>query len=116
MFTSYAFHADYIYLLARTDPDVPKHKGISLFIADVKTPGIEFRPLEYINGSMAAQIYFNDARVPATTLIGIENQGWYHAMTTLDYERSGVDRCAGCAGPSTTSSITASRLGGTGPP
>ena len=95
MFTSHAFSADYIYLLARTDPEAPKHRGISLFIADVKTPGITFRPLPYINGGMAAQTYFDDLRLPASCLIGEENRGWYHAMTTLDYERSGIHRYAG---------------------
>jgi alkylation response protein AidB-like acyl-CoA dehydrogenase len=95
MFTSYAYHADYIFFLARTDPDAPRHRGISLFIADVNGPGISFRPLPYINGDLAAQTYFDDARMPATCLIGEENQGWYQAMTTLDYERSGVERYAG---------------------
>ena len=95
LFTSYAFHADYIYFLARTDPAAPKHRGISLFIAEVKTPGISFHPLPYINGDMAAQTYFDDARIPVSCLIGEENQGWYHAMTTLDFERSGLDRYAG---------------------
>ena len=94
-FTSHAFEADYIYLLARTDPEAPKHRGISLFIADVKTPGISFRPLPYINGAMAAQTYFDGARLPVSSLIGQENRGWYHAMTTLDYERSGIERYAG---------------------
>ncbi len=94
MFTSWAFRAQYIYLLARTDPDAPKHRGISLFIADVKTPGIIFRPLPYINGSMAAQTYFDDARIPSSALIGEENRGWYHAMATLDFERSGLERYA----------------------
>ena len=95
MFTSYAYHADYIYLLARTDPEAPRHRGISLFIVDVDTPGVSFRPLPYINGDVAAQTYFDDVRVPASCLIGEENQGWYHAMTTLDYERSGLERYAG---------------------
>ena len=95
MFTSYADHADYIYLLARTDSDAPRHRGISLFIVDVNTPGVSFRPLPYINGDMAAQTYFDDVRVPASCLIGEENQGWYYAMTTLDYERSGLERYAG---------------------
>ena len=92
MFTSYAFHADYMYLLARTDPQAPKHRGISLFIADLKTPGISLSPLPYISGAMAAQTYFDDVRLPATSLIGDENRGWYHAMTTLDFERSGLER------------------------
>ena len=95
MFTSHAFQADYMYFLARTDPDAPKHRGISLFIADVKTPGMSFRPLPYISGAMAGQTYFDEVRLPISCLIGEENRGWYHAMTTLDYERSGLDRYAG---------------------
>ena len=95
MFTSRAFRADYIYTLARTDPAAPKHKGLSLFIVDIKTLGISFHPLPYINGEMAAQTFFDDARIPLSALIGEENLGWYHAMTTLDYERSGLLRYAG---------------------
>ena len=94
-FTSRAHRADYIYTLARTDPEAPKHKGLSLFIAPAKTPGISFRPLPYISGEMAAQTFFDDVRLPASALIGQENQGWYHAMTTLDYERSGLSRYGG---------------------
>ena len=90
MFTSYAYHADYMYLLARTDPQAQTHRGISLFIADLKTPGISLQPLLYINGEMAAQTFFDDVHLPLSCLIGDENRGWYHAMTTLDYERSGL--------------------------
>ena len=92
MFTSYALNADYMYLLARTDPQAAKHRGISMFIADMKTPGISLRSLPYISGAMAAQTFFDDVRLPATALIGEENRGWYHAMTTLDFERSGLER------------------------
>ncbi len=92
MFTSYAFHADYMYLLARTDPQAQKHRGISIFIADLKTRGISLTPLPYINGEMAAQTHFDNVRLPLSCLIGEENRGWYHAMTTLDYERSGLFR------------------------
>ena len=70
MFTSYAYHADYMYLLARTDPEAQKHRGISLFIADLKTPGISLTPLPYINGEMAAQTIFDDVRLPLSCLIG----------------------------------------------
>ena len=94
MFTSYYTHADFIYLLARTDPDAPKHRGISLFIVEMDTPGISTRPLPYINGEIAAQTFFDDVRVPRSCLVGEENQGWYHAMTTLDYERAGLERYA----------------------
>ena len=94
MFTSYYAHADYIYLLARTDPDAPKHRGISLFIVEMDTPGVTTQPLPYINGEVAAQTYFDNVRVPRSCLVGEENQGWYHAMTTLDYERAGLERYA----------------------
>ena len=94
MFTSYAFQSDYMYLLARTNPEAPKHRGISLFIADINTPGISRRPLPYINGEMAAQTFFDDVRLPISCLIGDEDRGWYHAMTTLDFERSGLLRYA----------------------
>ena len=94
MFTSYAYHADYMYLLARTDPQAQKHRGISMFIADLKTLGIGLTPLPYINGEMAAQTTFDNVRLPLSCLIGEENRGWYHAMTTLDYERSGLWRYA----------------------
>ena len=94
MFTSYAFQSDYMYLLARTNPEAPKHRGISLFIADINTPGISRRPLPYINGEMAAQTFFDDVRLPISCLIGDEDRGWYHAMTTLDFERSGLGRYA----------------------
>ncbi len=94
MFTSYAFQSDYMYLLARTNPEAPKHRGISLFIADINTPGISRHPLPYINGEMAAQTFFDDVRLPISCLIGDEDRGWYHAMTTLDFERSGLLRYA----------------------
>jgi alkylation response protein AidB-like acyl-CoA dehydrogenase len=94
-FTSNAFRTSYIYMLARTDPNAPKHHGISLFIADLNTPGITLRPLPYINGTLAAITHFEQARIPATCLLGEENRGWYHAMTVLDLERSGIERYAG---------------------
>ncbi len=94
MFTSYYAHADYIYLLARTDPHAPKHRGISLFIVEMSAPGVSTRPLPYINGEVAAQTFFDDVRAPASALVGEENRGWYHAMTTLDYERAGLERYA----------------------
>ncbi len=94
MFTSYYAHAEFMYLLARTDPEAPKHRGISLFIVEMDTPGISTRPLPYINGEVAAQTFFDNVRVPRSCLVGQENQGWYHAMTTLDYERAGLERYA----------------------
>ena len=95
MFTGSGFRASYIYMLARTDPNAPKHRGISLFIVDLNTPGITRSPLPYINGTIAAITHFEEARIPVTCLLGEENRGWYHAMTTLDLERSGIERYAG---------------------
>ena len=95
IFTSRAFRSDFIYLLARTDSEAPKHRGLSLFIGSMRTPGISVSPLPYISGELAAQTFFDDVRLDGSTLIGEENQGWYHAMTTLDYERSGLERYAG---------------------
>ena len=93
IWTSHAHHADWIFLLARTDPDAPKHRGISFFLIDMATPGITVRPL----ADMSGRRYFNevfceDVRVPAANVVGEENQGWYVATKTLDFERSGIGR------------------------
>ncbi len=81
---------DFLYLPARTDPDVPKHRGISLFVVPARTPGITITPLTGINGHIKNQIFFDDVEVAADALVGEENRGWYHIATTLDFERSGV--------------------------
>ncbi len=96
IWTSQAHYADWIFLLARTDPDAPKHKGISYFLVDMKSPGISVRPL--IN--MAYQkgfneVFFDNVRVPRSGLLGELNRGWYMATTTLDFERSSVSTSAG---------------------
>ena len=83
--------ADWGWLAARTNPDAPKHKGISLFLMDMKSPGVSVRPLV----NMATQhefneVFFEDVRIPASQLVGEENGGWYHLAVALDYERSGV--------------------------
>ncbi len=93
IWTSNAHHADWILLLTRTDPDAPKHRGISMFVVDMKTPGITIRPLVQITGVHGFnEVYFDDVRVPATNMIGELNRGWYAATTTLDFERSGIER------------------------
>jgi alkylation response protein AidB-like acyl-CoA dehydrogenase len=96
IWTSQAHYADWMFLLARTDPDAPKHKGISYFLVDMKSPGISVRPL--IN--MAYQkgfneVFFDNVRVPRSGLLGELNRGWYMATTTLDFERSSVSTSAG---------------------
>ena len=91
IWTSVAQHAQWMVLMARTDPDVPKHKGISYFILDMKTPGITIRPLINLLGSAGFnEVFFEDVRVPKENLLGEENRGWYIGTTTLDFERSNI--------------------------
>src|SRR5207253_8618493 len=84
--SSQAHLADFAVLLARTDPDVPKHRGISYFIFDMHAPGVEVRPLKQITGNAEFnEVFFTDVKVPAENLIGEEGQGWQLAQTTLGY-------------------------------
>ena len=83
--------ADWCELLVRTDPEVPKHKGISCLLVDMRLPGVETRPLVTITGEREfSEIFFTDVRVPRSALLGPENEGWRVAMTTLTHERGGV--------------------------
>lgn len=92
IFTTNAHIADYIFLLARTDPNVPKHKGLSLFVVPMNAPGVSVKPLYTLGGGRVNQTFFEDVRIPRKNLIGEKNRGWYHATTTLDFERSGAGR------------------------
>ena len=93
IWTSNAHHADWILLLTRTDPEAPKHRGISMFVVDMKTPGITIRPLVQLTGVHGFnEVFFEDVRVPASNMVGELNRGWYAATTTLDFERSGIER------------------------
>ena len=90
VWTSAGHIADWGWLLVRTDPDVPKHKGISLLLVDMKSPGLEVRPLINLGGHhYFNEVFFDDVRIPRTNLIGEENRGWYHSMIALSFERSG---------------------------
>lgn len=81
-------HADWCLLLARTDPDAPKRKGISYFLLDMTTPGVEVRPIRNaIGDSHFCEIFLNDVSIPAANLIGAENDGWRVAQATLGAER-----------------------------
>jgi alkylation response protein AidB-like acyl-CoA dehydrogenase len=83
--------ADWCELLVRTDPEAPKHRGISCLLVDMHLPGVEVRPLVTITGEHEfSEIFFTDVRVPKAALLGAENEGWRVAMTTLTYERGGV--------------------------
>lgn len=93
IWTSEGHRADFMILLARTDVDAPKHKGITYFLLDMKTPGVTVRPLVNLMGSHHFnEVFFEDVRVPARNIVGDENRGWYVAATTLDFERSGISR------------------------
>ena len=91
IWTSGAHRADRMMLLARTDPDAPKHKGISYFLLNMKSPGITIRPLQNMADMHSFnEVFFDNVRVPKTDLLGQLNAGWYVATTTLDFERSGI--------------------------
>jgi hypothetical protein len=86
-------YADWCQLYARTDPTAPKHKGISCLLVDMRSAGVEARPLRTMTGEAAfSELFFTDVRVPATALLGPIHEGWRVAMTTLSHERAGVAR------------------------
>jgi alkylation response protein AidB-like acyl-CoA dehydrogenase len=96
IWTSQAHRADFIMVLTRTDPDAPKHRGISFVLADMRTPGIEVQPIINMAGQHSFNmVTFDDVRVPKKNLVGEQNRGWYIGATLLDFERSGVDYSAG---------------------
>ena len=89
VWTSYSDAADWCLVLARTDPDVPKHRGISAFVVPMRQPGIEQRPLKMINGITRefGEVLFDGARVDAANMIGEAGEGWRLAMTVVSHER-----------------------------
>jgi len=91
IWTSFGHYADWGWLAARTNPDVPKHKGLSTFAIKMDTPGITVRPLINMAGTHEFnEIFFDDVRIPAAQLVGEENRGWYHVAIGLDFERSSI--------------------------
>jgi len=96
MWTSGGSFMTHIYLVARTDPEAPKHKGISEFIVDKSLPGVTTVPTIDITGSEAwNEVFFDGVRVPRSCLIGEKNRGFYQILNQLDYERSGLERLMG---------------------
>jgi alkylation response protein AidB-like acyl-CoA dehydrogenase len=91
IFTSFAHYAEWMFMLARTDPEAPKHRGISMFLLDMKTPGITVSPLiDMSDDHYFNQVFFDNVRVPATQMVGEEHRGWYVGAALLDFERSNI--------------------------
>ncbi len=87
IYTSLAGGADYIWLATRTDPEAPKHKGISMFIVPMDTPGIKVVPMHLLGDHNINYTFYEDVRVPAANLVGAENQGWTLITNQLNHER-----------------------------
>ena len=87
VFNTRCHYAQYVWLAARTNPDVPKHKGISLFMVDMKSPGITVRPLWAMDGERTNEVFYDDVMVPKDNRVGEENRGFYYILTALAYER-----------------------------
>jgi alkylation response protein AidB-like acyl-CoA dehydrogenase len=99
VWTSLGRYADYMILLARTDPNAVKHAGISYFLSPMRAPGIEVRPLVKFTGEGGFnQVIFTNARIPADALLGREGQGWELATATLSFERGASEGSAGASG------------------
>ena len=90
MFTSGAAYADYIWLAARTDPTVKKHKGISIFIVPTSSPGFSWKPLHTMPGVSTFYTFYDDVRVPASSIVAGENEGWKLITTQLNFERAAL--------------------------
>ena len=91
VWTTFAHEAKWCMLLARSDPDAPKHKGLTYFICDMEQDEVEVRPLRQITGEAEFnEIFFEDAYVPDENLVGGEGNGWNVAITTLMHERAGI--------------------------
>lgn len=90
MFTSGAAYADYIWLAARTDPNAKKHKGISIFIVPTSSPGFSWKPLHTMPGISTFYTFYDDVRVPASAMVGAENDGWSLITTQLNFERAAM--------------------------
>ena len=97
IWTTQGNYADYMILLARTNPDADtKYKGLSFFLAPMKAPGVETVPIRKLTGEFGfTQTFFTDARIPASSLMGQEGEGWIIAMETLEYERGARSGQAG---------------------
>lgn len=93
IWTSGAAHADWCYLIARTDPDARPHEGLSEFIVDMHSPGITVKPIVDMTGNRHfCEVFFEEVRVPAENLVGEENGSFRQVMRQMEHERGGIDR------------------------
>ena len=97
VFTSGANQADYVWLACRTDPDAPKHKGISVVLVPTSSPGFSYTPIVTVGDGMTTATYYDDVRVPAANLVGQLNEGWRMITTQLNHERVGLAAMGGLA-------------------
>ncbi len=98
IWTSYCNHADFVFLLVRTDPDSSRHRGISVLLVPMDTPGIEVREIPSVVGKRYFhEVFFTDVEVPTSTLLGPENEGWDVVSYALQFERVGAARYARAA-------------------
>lgn len=94
--TTGAHRADYMFLLARTDPSSKRSRGLSVFNVDLTTPGVERRPIIYMNGMhIVNEVFFTDVRIPVEERVGPENEGWKLTRVSMNHERSGAGSYAG---------------------
>ncbi len=96
VWTTIAHRSDFVQLFVRTDPELPKHKGMSCLLVDMKAPGVTVKPLKQISGdSEFNEIFFEDVRVPKENLLGPLNMGWQVLVATLMHERFGIGETLG---------------------
>jgi 3-oxocholest-4-en-26-oyl-CoA dehydrogenase alpha subunit len=94
MWTSLIQYADYVWLACRTDPDAPKHKGLSILIVPTDSPGFSWTPVHTVSGPTTSATYYHDVRVPASALVGAENAGWSLITNQLNHERVALTSAA----------------------
>jgi len=90
LYTSAIQYADYVWLAARTDPDAPKHKGLSVFIVPTDAPGFHWTPLRTVAGEFTSSTFYDEVRVPVDNLVGEEDQGWKLITNQLNHERVAI--------------------------
>nr|WSY53508.1 acyl-CoA dehydrogenase family protein [Streptomyces sp. NBC_00886] len=110
IFTSNAHNADWIWLACRTDPEAPKHRGISIILVPTDAPGFSWTPIETVGGQRTTATYYDGVRVPAGNLVGAENEGWSLITNQLNHERVALAATGMQAEDFYTAALTAARI------